>query len=90
MGFVWISGFVAMVINVRFMWYVFVILSGLQGVFIFLSFGVNKRGRKLWYTSTEKSTIWRSLTRRGYSKGTISGSARNTRSSGSGSAGVKL
>ena len=88
LGFAWMSGFLAMVVNIPAMWYVFVIVSGLQGVFVFLSFGLNKRARKLWHTSTGSSTVWRTLTRKGYSKGSISGSGRIVRK-GSGSAGSK-
>ncbi|KAK6173136.1 hypothetical protein SNE40_016651 [Patella caerulea] len=46
MGFTWVFGFIASFLNVKLLWYVYIILNGLQGVFIFLSFGLNTRTRK--------------------------------------------
>ncbi|XP_055957054.1 adhesion G protein-coupled receptor E2-like [Patella vulgata] len=47
MGFSWIFGFIASFGDVPALWYVYVILNGLQGVFIFLSFSLNTRTRRL-------------------------------------------
>ncbi|KAK6191499.1 hypothetical protein SNE40_003172 [Patella caerulea] len=47
MGFSWIFGFIASYTNVQALWYVYIILNGLQGMFIFLSFSVNTRTRGL-------------------------------------------
>ncbi|ESP05107.1 hypothetical protein LOTGIDRAFT_75362, partial [Lottia gigantea] len=47
MGFSWIFGFVASFSNVEALWYVYIILNGLQGVFIFFSFGMTSRTRKM-------------------------------------------
>ncbi|XP_022110632.1 uncharacterized protein LOC110990104 [Acanthaster planci] len=48
MGFTWIFGCLANRINHEVLWYLFVVLNSLQGVFIFLSFGCNRRIRDLW------------------------------------------
>ncbi|XP_038046653.1 uncharacterized protein LOC119720859 [Patiria miniata] len=48
MGFTWVFGCLANRINHVVLWYLFVILNSLQGVFIFLSFGWNRRIRALW------------------------------------------
>ncbi|XP_033631297.1 uncharacterized protein LOC117293183 [Asterias rubens] len=48
MGFSWIIGFVAMATNVVIFWYLFAIISSLQGVFIFCSFAFTGRVRALW------------------------------------------
>ncbi|XP_030831934.1 uncharacterized protein LOC105437497 [Strongylocentrotus purpuratus] len=69
LGFAWLFGFLAMVIDVPFMDYLFVIVISLQGVFIFISFGANKRVKKLWRTSMDNSTLWTTLSRREYSRG---------------------
>ncbi|XP_030831444.1 uncharacterized protein LOC115920238 [Strongylocentrotus purpuratus] len=69
LGFAWLFGFLAMVIDVPFMDYLFVIIISLQGVFIIISFGANKRVKKLWRTSMENSTLWTTLSRREYSSG---------------------
>lgn len=43
LGFTWVFGFVAAVVRSDVWWYVFVILNGLQGVFIFVAYCLNKR-----------------------------------------------
>ncbi|XP_038045382.1 uncharacterized protein LOC119719972 [Patiria miniata] len=48
MGFTWVFGCLANRINHVVLWYLFVILNSLQGVFIFVSFGCNRRIRALW------------------------------------------
>ncbi|XP_030831350.1 uncharacterized protein LOC753861 isoform X1 [Strongylocentrotus purpuratus] len=58
LGFAWLFGFLAMVIDVPFMDYLFIIVISLQGVFIFISFGTNKRVKKLWRTSSQNSWMW--------------------------------
>ncbi|XP_041454126.1 uncharacterized protein LOC121407225 [Lytechinus variegatus] len=69
LGFTWLFGFLMMVVRVPFTEYLFIIVSGFQGVFIFLSFGANKRVKKLWRTTMRNSTLWTTLSRRDYSKG---------------------
>ncbi|XP_042885083.1 uncharacterized protein LOC122261480 [Penaeus japonicus] len=44
-GFTWLSGIVAGYLQVEALWYVFVVLNSLQGVFIFLAFTCR---RKVW------------------------------------------
>lgn len=46
-GFTWLSGIVAGYLQVEALWYVFVVLNSLQGVFIFLAFTCR---RKVWRT----------------------------------------
>ncbi|XP_030831815.1 adhesion G protein-coupled receptor L3-like [Strongylocentrotus purpuratus] len=69
LGFAWLFGFLAMVIRVPFMDYLFIIVISLQGVFIFISFGANKRVKKLWRTFSQNSTLWTTLSRREHSSG---------------------
>ncbi|ESO89415.1 hypothetical protein LOTGIDRAFT_125317 [Lottia gigantea] len=47
MGFTWIFGFIASTTNISVLWYVYIILNGLQGVFIFLSFCLNSRNKDM-------------------------------------------
>ncbi|XP_068220865.1 adhesion G protein-coupled receptor E3-like [Palaemon carinicauda] len=47
MGLTWISGIVAGYLQVEAIWYIFVLLNTLQGVFIFLAFTCT---RKVWHT----------------------------------------
>ncbi|XP_028516316.1 latrophilin receptor-like protein A [Exaiptasia diaphana] len=47
MGFTWILGFIAP-FKMDFLWYPFVVLNGLQGLYIALAFGLNQRARRLW------------------------------------------
>ena len=42
MGLTWVFGFVATWANIKIFWYLFIIFNGLQGLFIFLSFVLNK------------------------------------------------
>ncbi|XP_071506037.1 uncharacterized protein [Diadema antillarum] len=63
MGFTWILGFVAAFAGVGVLWYIFIILNSLQGVYIMIAFIFNKRIYELWKgfftrgraTSSEKS-----------------------------------
>lgn len=48
LGLTWIVGFVASFTNIQFLWYVFIILTSLQGVFIFLAFTVNSQIWDMW------------------------------------------
>ncbi|XP_064479359.1 probable G-protein coupled receptor Mth-like 1 [Ornithodoros turicata] len=41
-GLTWIFGFTAALTSVRWLWYPFIVLSGLQGVYLFLSFACKK------------------------------------------------
>lgn len=43
LGFTWIFGFVAAALQLEVLWYIFVILNGLEGVFIFIAYCLNKR-----------------------------------------------
>ena len=47
MGFTWILGIIAP-FDMGFLWYPFVVLNGLQGVYIAMAFGLNQRARRLW------------------------------------------
>ena len=47
MGFTWIFGFVAAFVGEGWMWYVFIVLNSLQGVYIFVAFIANHRVWKL-------------------------------------------
>ncbi|XP_030831929.1 adhesion G-protein coupled receptor G2-like [Strongylocentrotus purpuratus] len=51
LGFTWIFGFVAAFADVTALWYIFIILNSLQGVYIFIAFICNKRVFKLWRDS---------------------------------------
>ncbi|XP_041484617.1 uncharacterized protein LOC121431172 [Lytechinus variegatus] len=48
MGFTWIFCFVCEYANVPELWYIFTAVNSLQGVFVFLAFGLNKRVIALW------------------------------------------
>ncbi|XP_033609011.1 uncharacterized protein LOC111868622 isoform X2 [Cryptotermes secundus] len=54
MGLTWITGLVATTLNIPVMWYVFVILNTLQGLFIFVSFSCTE---KVWMELTRKGTV---------------------------------
>ncbi|XP_064603973.1 adhesion G-protein coupled receptor G2-like [Liolophura sinensis] len=43
LGFTWIFGFVAVALQLEVLWYIFVILNGLQGVSIFIAYCLNRR-----------------------------------------------
>ena len=43
MGFGWIFGFLANLNELKYFWYVFIILSSSQGVFVFLSFALSRK-----------------------------------------------
>ena len=57
MGLTWIIGFIAEVIQLSWFWYVFIVVNGLQGVFLFVSYVCNKRTVKYikvnWFSSAE-------------------------------------
>ena len=48
MGFTWIFGYIAAFTDVEALWYIYIILNSLQGVFIFFSFIFNRRVGILW------------------------------------------
>ena len=48
MGFTWIFGYIAAFTDVEALWYIYIILNSLQGVFIFISFICNRRVGLLW------------------------------------------
>ncbi|XP_022082584.1 adhesion G-protein coupled receptor G6-like [Acanthaster planci] len=48
MGFTWLFGCLGSFVDHQAIWYLFIILNSLQGVFIFVSFGCNLRIRNLW------------------------------------------
>ncbi|XP_050417222.1 uncharacterized protein LOC126830833 [Patella vulgata] len=58
LGFSWIFGFIATYANAPALWYVYIILNGLQGFFVFLSFTVNVTRRQM----TKKASIMKSQT----------------------------
>ena len=57
MGLTWIIGFIAEVIQLSWFWYVFTVVNGLQGVFLFVSYVCNERTVKYikvnWFRSAE-------------------------------------
>ncbi len=50
MGFTWIFGYMAAFTDVEALWYIYIILNSLQGLFIFISFMCNRRVGMLWCT----------------------------------------
>ncbi|XP_071815712.1 uncharacterized protein [Apostichopus japonicus] len=48
LGLTWTIGFVASALNLPFLWYLFIIMTSLQGVFIFLAFTFNSQVWDLW------------------------------------------
>ena len=48
MGFTWIFGYIAAFTGVVALWYIYIILNSLQGLFIFISFICNRRVGLLW------------------------------------------
>eukprot|EP00057_Strongylocentrotus_purpuratus_P007583 XP_011662057.1 PREDICTED: G-protein coupled receptor Mth-like [Strongylocentrotus purpuratus] len=48
MGFTWIFCFVCEYSNIPELWYIFTAVNSLQGVFVLLAFGLNKRVTALW------------------------------------------
>ncbi|XP_072034137.1 uncharacterized protein [Amphiura filiformis] len=54
MGFTWIFGYVASFTGIEVIWYIFIILNSLQGLFIFMSFTFNRRVAALW----KKKLTW--------------------------------
>ncbi|KAK3729995.1 hypothetical protein QZH41_000952 [Actinostola sp. cb2023] len=78
MGFTWIFGFIAP-FGWDFLWYPYIVLNGLQGVYIALAFGLNQRVRKHYadlvrkrrartQESSTKSSLLRSNKRRSTSR----------------------
>ena len=59
MGLTWIIGFIAEFIRLSWFWYIFTIVNGLQGVFLFVSYVCNDRTVKYiklnWFGITEKT-----------------------------------
>ena len=48
MGFTWIFGYIAAFTNNEVVWYIYVILNSLQGVFIFIVFMCKREIASLW------------------------------------------
>lgn len=48
MGFTWIFAFTAAFSGVAAMWYIYIIINSLQGLYIFIAFICNVRIRRLW------------------------------------------
>ena len=48
MSFTWILCFVGMVTDIDLVWYIFAVLSSLQGVYVFLAFAFSGRVREMW------------------------------------------
>ncbi|XP_041476891.1 uncharacterized protein LOC121425632 isoform X1 [Lytechinus variegatus] len=51
LGFTWVFGFIAAFAGVTALWYIFIILNSLQGVYIFIAFVCNQRVLILWKES---------------------------------------
>ena len=58
-GFSWLFGFLPNVVNIRGLWYPFIILNTLQGLFVFLAFGMSKRVRLMMLSRCSDSLIER-------------------------------
>ncbi|PIK49912.1 putative EGF-like module-containing mucin-like hormone receptor-like 3 [Apostichopus japonicus] len=48
LGLTWISGFVAALVNEQWTWYLFIIFTSLQGMFIFIAFTVKSQIWNMW------------------------------------------
>ncbi len=48
LGICWIMMFIASAVDVEFIWWIAVIMSSLQGVHVFFSFGFNTSAREMW------------------------------------------
>ena len=86
MGFTWIFGYIAAFTGVVALWYIYIILNSLQGLFIFISFICNGRVGLLWSAKLGVNLVrQKSKTSSG---GTTSryNSAQNTRLTGYSSA----
>ena len=46
--------FIASAVDVEVIWWITIVMSSLQGVHIFLSFGFNDKARQLWRESWNK------------------------------------
>ncbi|KAJ8049845.1 hypothetical protein HOLleu_02765 [Holothuria leucospilota] len=75
LGLTWITGFVASITNIEFLWYLFTILTSFQGVFILLAFTLkaqiwNMWGQRLGIITPRQSRAPTSAHRKGSSKKT--------------------
>ncbi|XP_011668512.2 adhesion G-protein coupled receptor G2-like [Strongylocentrotus purpuratus] len=61
MGFTWLFGFVAAFSKHQAVWYIFIILNSLQGVYIFLAFAATRRVFDLWRGLVLEKTVDTSL-----------------------------
>ncbi|XP_030843265.1 adhesion G protein-coupled receptor E2-like [Strongylocentrotus purpuratus] len=61
MGFTWFFGFVAAFSKHQAVWYIFIILNSLQGVYIFLAFAATRRVFDLWRGLVLEKTVDTSL-----------------------------
>ena len=57
MGFTWIFGYIAAFTDVEALWYIYIILNSLQGVFIFIAFIFNRRVGLLWSKKLQLSGL---------------------------------
>ena len=71
MGFTWIFGYIAAFTDVEALWYIYIILNSLQGVFIFISFICNRRVGLLWSKKLKLSGLTAILTSNRSTSGTI-------------------
>ena len=55
MGFAWVFGYIAAFTDAEALWYIYIILNSLQGVFIFISFICNREVRLLWIQKLQLS-----------------------------------
>ncbi|XP_071478211.1 uncharacterized protein [Diadema antillarum] len=68
LGFTWLFGFVAAYARVGALWYVFIVLNSLQGLYIFLAFTANRTVLDLWVAKMQGKKVGRtSLRGRTYS-----------------------
>ncbi|XP_071500697.1 uncharacterized protein [Diadema antillarum] len=56
MGFAWVFGYVASFSRVSGLWYVFIFLNSLQGILIFVCFGLSAQVRQLWRRTLRQSS----------------------------------
>ena len=81
MGFTWIFGYIAAFTDVEALWYIYIILNSLQGVFIFIAFIFNRRIGLLWSEKLKLS----GFVERESKKSTSNVKSRQKSSSGTGS-----
>ncbi|XP_041473744.1 uncharacterized protein LOC121422649 [Lytechinus variegatus] len=56
LGFGWSFGFIAANTHHQSLWYIYIVINSLQGVVIFVAFGMNRRVRKLIYDRSRRQS----------------------------------